>query len=65
MIQGVVNIDKNSYNYNSCRSNGTITVYVSGSILGWTSRSYSHNFKSEATYNYTRDRRVFACIQYW
>jgi hypothetical protein len=49
MIQDVVNIDKNSHTYNSCHSNGTIMVYVSGSILGWTSKSYSHNFKSETS----------------
>jgi hypothetical protein len=44
-----INIDKNSHTYNSCHSNGTITVYVGGFIFGWTSRSYSHNFKSEAS----------------
>jgi hypothetical protein len=45
----------------NCRSNGTIAVYIGGSIFGWTSKS-NHNFKSEANL-YSNQRSVgFACI---
>ena len=52
MIPGIVNIDKNSSILGldrSCRSNGTIAVCIGGFIFGWNSKSYSHNFKSEAS----------------
>jgi hypothetical protein len=56
------NVDENSHLGldRNCRSNGTIAVYIGGSIFGWTSKSTT--LRVRLTYTHTEIREYFACI---